>query len=131
MDGIWAPPNYQATEDTDPFSLAYDVLEETSLNEKSCIQVLQILNSKADTDIIELEDELMDLLSQLACTDEVFSDMLSMALRVKIDFLDLSIRRLKDDARDFLSTGREPAESIHDILKSLFCGYLQKKDLQV
>lgn len=100
---------------------------------KSCIQVLEILLSKADEDIIEHEEELMDLLSQLACTDKVFSDMFSMALRTKIDFLDTSIRKLKNDAEseEFLSTNREPAESIYDILKSLFPHYLNKKDLQV
>ncbi|XP_024982015.1 uncharacterized protein LOC112518523 isoform X2 [Cynara cardunculus var. scolymus] len=95
------------------------------------LMVLRILISKADADIIELEEELMDLLSQLACTDEEFSNTLSMFLRVKIDILDLSIRKLKDDAGDFLSTSREPAESLNAILKSLFCRYLQKKDEQL
>ncbi|XP_076910705.1 uncharacterized protein LOC143568431 [Bidens hawaiensis] len=99
---------------------------------KSCIQVLEILISKADEDIIEHEEELMDLLSQLSCTDKVFSDMFSMSLRSKIDFLDTSIRKLKNGAEseEFLSTNREPAESIYDILKSLFSDYIQKKDLQ-
>ncbi|KAI3677908.1 hypothetical protein L6452_37182 [Arctium lappa] len=139
MDDLWDPPNYQATKDINcrndgcqcGLCLAYDEIEEKALNEKSCIQVLRILISKADTDIIELEEELMDLLSQLACTDEEFSNMLSMSLRVKIDILDLSIRKLKDDTGDFLSTSREPAESLNAILKSLFCRYLQKKDEQL
>ncbi|KAK9065735.1 hypothetical protein SSX86_015136 [Deinandra increscens subsp. villosa] len=130
MDGLWDPPYYQATEDTMSFCLPYDVIEETDVNLKCCIQVLEILIDKADTDIVEHEEELMDLLSQLACTDQVYSDMVSMCLRAKIDFLESSIRKLKDDDEDFLSTSREPAESIYDILKSLFCRYLQKKDLQ-
>ncbi|KVH94946.1 hypothetical protein Ccrd_002990 [Cynara cardunculus var. scolymus] len=112
MDDLWDPPNHPATEEINcrndgcqcGLSLAYDEIEEKGLNEKSCIQVLRILISKADADIIELEEELMDLLSQLACTDEEFSNTLSMFLRVKIDILDLSIRKLKDDAGDFLST---------------------------
>ncbi|KAL8225376.1 hypothetical protein R6Q57_017933 [Mikania cordata] len=112
------------------FTVVHDVIEDTNTNEKCCIQVLEILINKADTDIVEHEEELTGLLSQLACTDEVFSDMFFKSLRAKIDFLDSSIRKFKDDAENFMSTSREPAESIHDILKSLFCRYLQKKDLQ-
>ncbi|KAM0027504.1 putative Rho termination factor [Helianthus debilis subsp. tardiflorus] len=130
MDGIWGPPYSQANEDTISFCHPYDVIEQTNINTECCIHVLEILLSKADTEIVEHEAELMDLLSQLACTDEVFSNMFSTSLRAKIDFLDSSIRKLKDDAQGFLSTCREPAESIDDILKSLFCHYLQKKDLQ-
>ncbi|CAI9301379.1 unnamed protein product [Lactuca saligna] len=140
MDGLWDPPDYQAIEDTDcrndgcqcAFCLANDVAEEAAVNEISCIEVLRILISKADTDIIELEDELMDLLSQLACTDEEFSNMYSMCLRKEIDFLDRSIRKLKDDAGDYLSTTtRKPAESMLDMLMSLFHRYIQKKDKQL
>ncbi|KAI3760650.1 hypothetical protein L1987_51048 [Smallanthus sonchifolius] len=139
MDGLWDPPYYQAGEDPISFCLPYyankltepvDVIEETNVNAECCVHVLEVLISKADTDIVEHEEELMDLLSQLVCADEVFSNMFSMSLRAKIDFLDSSIRKLKDDDENFLSTIREPAESIYDILKSLFCHYLQKKDLQ-
>ncbi|KAL7583042.1 uncharacterized protein LOC111879357 [Lactuca sativa] len=140
MDGLWDPPDYQAIEDTHcrndgcqcAFCLANDVAEEAAVNEISCIEVLRILISKADTDIIELEDELMDLLSQLACTDEEFSNMYSMCLRKEIDFLDRSIRKLKDNAGDSLSTTtRKPAESMLDMLMSLFHCYIQKKDKQL
>lgn len=139
MDDLWDPPNYQATEEINcrndgcqcGLCLAYDEIEEKALNEKSCIQVLRISISKADADIIELEEELMDLLSQLTCTDEEFSNMLSMCLRVKIDILDISIRKLKDYTGDILSTSREPADTLNAILKSLFCCYLQKKDEQL
>lgn len=117
---------------TNFFTEPVDVAEEAAVNEISCIEVLRILISKADTDIIELEDELMDLLSQLACTDEEFSNMYSMCLRKEIDFLDRSIRKLKDNAGDSLSTTtRKPAESMLDMLMSLFHCYIQKKDKQV
>jgi len=43
-----------------------DVIEEDALNEKSCIQVLRILITKADTEIDELEQDLVSLQSQLA-----------------------------------------------------------------
>lgn len=87
--------------------------------------------SKQDTDISELEDELMELLNQLACSDVEFSDMVSMSLRGNVDFLDSAVKKLKDGAGDFSSTSRQPAESINDMMKSLFCGYLRKKDQQV
>ncbi|XP_071716060.1 uncharacterized protein [Rutidosis leptorrhynchoides] len=106
------------------------ILEETALNETSCIQVLSILMGKADDDVIELEEELMELVTQLACADEEFSDMFCTSLRVKSDFLDQSIRKLKDGAHDFSLSSREPAESLDDMLKSLFCCYSQKKDQQ-
>ncbi|KAI3806581.1 hypothetical protein L1987_22490 [Smallanthus sonchifolius] len=134
------PVKITAGEDPISFCLPYyannltepvDVIEETNVNAECCVHVLEVLISKADTDIVEHEEELMDLLSQLVCADEVFSNMFSMFLRTKIDFLDSSIRKLKDDDENFLSTSREPAESIYDILKSLFCRYLQKKDLQL
>ncbi|KAI7739539.1 hypothetical protein M8C21_017350 [Ambrosia artemisiifolia] len=130
MDGLWDPPHYQGSEDIGSFPVPYDVIEETAINEKSCIEVLEILTSKADADIAEHEEVLMDLLSQLACTDEQFSDMFVRCLTAKIDFLDSSIRKLKDDDEEFLSTRREPAESIYEILKSLFHLYSQNKDLQ-
>lgn len=137
MDGLWDPPNHQEIEDTNcgidgcqcAFCLANDVVEETTQNEMSCIEVLRILISKADSDIIELEDELMELLSQLVSTDEEFSNMFSMYLRKEINFLNISIRKFKNDAGNYLpTTTRKPAESILDILKSLFSIYIQKKD---
>nr|XP_043637291.1 uncharacterized protein LOC122608270 [Erigeron canadensis] len=133
LDDLWGPPNFEATEDIYPlipYSVAYDMEKEAAINEKCCIQVLRILISKADTDIIELEEELLDLLSQLACTDEEFLDMFYTSLRAKLDHLVFSTRSLETGAGNVLPTTEEPVESIYDMLKALFFRLPQKKDHQ-
>ena len=97
-----------------------DVIQEKASNEKSCIQVLRVLITKANTEILELEEDLITLQSQLGWADETWSDICSAALREKIDCLDILIRSLKNtnvqDEHDFgvcLLMRREPAEKMH------------------
>nr|GEU70546.1 hypothetical protein [Tanacetum cinerariifolium] len=133
-DDLWGPPNYQATEDTKygidgctcAYCLTYDEEKESALNEQICIEVLIRLISPADTDMTELEEELFELLIQLAKTDEEFSDLLRVNLNMKINILKSSIMELKGNASNCLSTSREPAQSTYEILKSLF-GYSSQK----
>ncbi|KAJ8534197.1 hypothetical protein K7X08_007521 [Anisodus acutangulus] len=77
---IWDPPENP------------DVIEEDALNEKSCVQVLNILIKKADSEIAELEDDILMLQRQLACED----DMRFAELNKKIVNLDNMLRTLKE-----------------------------------
>ncbi|XP_028097686.1 uncharacterized protein LOC114297449 isoform X2 [Camellia sinensis] len=114
-----------------------DVIEENALNEKSCIQVLRILITKANNEILELEEDLVTLQSQLAWADESWSEICSASLREKIDCLDISIQSLKNtnvqDEHDFggcLLLHREPAERMHEIVKAMLEKYFHQKDEQ-
>ncbi|KAI7992129.1 hypothetical protein LOK49_LG12G02736 [Camellia lanceoleosa] len=114
-----------------------DVIEENALNEKSCTQVLRILITKANNEILELEEDLVTLQSQLAWTDESWSEICSASLREKIDCLDISIQSLKNtnvqDEHDFggcLLVHREPAERMHEIVKAMLEKYFHQKDEQ-
>ncbi|GMY19010.1 hypothetical protein FCV25MIE_14249 [Fagus crenata] len=118
-----------------PFLVAVDVMEENALNEKSCVQVLHILISKADTEIYELEQDLVSLQSELAWgEDEEWSEFCHNALTEKINCLDISIRGLRNtnenDVEVQLLMHREPAEGVHEIVKALLRNYFQKKDEQ-
>lgn len=100
------------------------MIEETALNEKSCIQVLEVLISNANAEILELEEDLIILKSQLAWADESWSETCSAALNEKIDCLDISLRSLENadvhDEPDFvgcLLSHREPAEKMHQLLQ--------------
>ena len=126
-----------------PVQLSYpfpvvDVIEESALNEKCCVQVLRKLITKADNEIVELEEELVILQSQLAWADEEWSQLCTIALREKIDCLDISIRSLKNETLqheyDFgycLQMHRDPADRLHDILKALLSNFSHQKDKQV
>lgn len=109
-------------------------MEEDALNEKCCVQVLRILNMKADTEIDELERDLVYLQSELAWAEyDDWSRVCCSALRKKIECLDLSIRSLRNenDVDIHLIIHREPAERIHEILKTLLDNYCCKKYEQV
>ncbi|CAL5431015.1 unnamed protein product [Camellia sinensis] len=119
------------------FGCGFDVIEENALNEKSCIQVLRILITKANNEILELEEDLVTLQSQLAWADESWSEICSASLREKIDYLDISIQSLKNtnvqDEHDFggcLLLHREPAERMHEIVKAMLEKYFHQKDEQ-
>ncbi|KAJ8570464.1 hypothetical protein K7X08_037436 [Anisodus acutangulus] len=98
---IWDPPensdesSYLAN--SWQYNLYYDprldVIEEDALNEKSCVQVLKILIKKADSEIAELEDDILMLQRQLACED----DMRFVELNKKIANLDSMLRALKNE----------------------------------
>jgi len=124
-----------------------DVIEEDALNEKSCIQVSRILITKADTEIDELEQDLVSLQSQLAwaepeewpelcCKALTYQKKLCCkALTEKINCLDISVRSLKNtDENDIevqLLTHKEPAERVNEIVRVLLTNYFQEKDEQV
>ncbi|XP_023885762.2 uncharacterized protein LOC111997862 isoform X5 [Quercus suber] len=117
------------------FGYGYDVIEEDALNEKSCVQVLGILITKADGAIHELEKDLVSLQSELAWgEDEEWSELCCNALTEKINYLDISIRSLKNtnenDVEVQLLMHRGPAEGVHEIVKALLRNCFQKKDEQ-
>lgn len=127
---IWGAPFFQ-DENSSPansltqnfyFSQKLDTIEEDGLNEKCCVQVLEILIAKADTEIAELEDDIVMLQSQLAHTDEKWLDMCIAALNKKVDRLGSLITALKnknDQASGVqLQTNRKPSERIHEILET-------------
>lgn len=115
-----------------------DIMEEDSLNEKSCVQVLKILMDKADEEIVKLEEDIVMLQCQLAWDDEDWSKPCSAALREKIDHLDILIQSLKkentEDVHYFglqLEQPEKLAQRLHDLLKPLLENYFLVKSKQV
>ncbi|KAL6987190.1 hypothetical protein U1Q18_012941 [Sarracenia purpurea var. burkii] len=138
-DQVVRESSYMGHEWQHDFYLGYglDLIEENALNEKSCIQVLRVLMTKANTEILELEEDLITLQSQLAWADESWSEICSAVLREKIDCLDILIQDLKNtNVQDELNFGvclqlhREPAEKMHDIVKALLENYFDRNDEQ-
>ncbi|GMN55399.1 hypothetical protein TIFTF001_024519 [Ficus carica] len=117
------------------FGNGHDVIEESILHEESCIQVLRILISKANTEIDELEKTLVSLRTELAfAEDKECSKLCCNSLRDKIHSLEISIRSLrnmceKDDEFQSSILG-EPAETIHDLVKGLLSRLFQEKNKQ-
>lgn len=92
--------------------------------------------SNADTEIEELEKDLVVLQSELAWAENrEWSEICSTSLGEKINCLDISIQSLKNenehDNNVDLLLHREPAERIHDIVKVLLRRYCPKEDEQV
>ncbi|KAK4836555.1 hypothetical protein QYF36_024648 [Acer negundo] len=112
------------------FGYGCDVIEENALNEKYCIQVLRIGITNADTEIDELERDLVFLQSELAwAKNEEWSDICCNALRKRIDCLYISLRNLKNNMEVPLSV--KPAESLHEIVKALLRDHFQEKIKQL
>ncbi|KAM3280756.1 hypothetical protein P3S67_027776 [Capsicum chacoense] len=116
------------------FSQTLDIIEEDALNEKCCVQVLEILIAKADTEIAELEDDIVMLQSQLDHTDEKWLDKCVAALNEKIDHLSSSITALKNENVQaygvHLQTNRKPSEKIHEILGTPLIKFSSPQDKQ-
>nr|KJB14843.1 hypothetical protein B456_002G146100 [Gossypium raimondii] len=117
------------------FGYGIDMIEENALNEKSCIQVLRILIAKADTEIDELEKDLVLLQSELVWAEhEEWHDICCNALRAKINCLDISIRKLRNkdenDIEVYLLMHTEPVEKLHEIMKSLLKSFCNEKHEQ-
>nr|TKR84188.1 uncharacterized protein D5086_0000262210 [Populus alba] len=140
---LWGPPNDIVAEESGfdnsqcdfYFGYGFDVIEEEALNEKSCVQVLRILIKKADTEILEFEQDLLSLQTELAWVEnEDWPDICCNALREKIDFLDISIKNLtskdKNEIEVRLLMYTQPVETLDEILKVLFRNYVCKKDKQ-
>lgn len=106
------------------------------MNEKYCIQVLRILITKADTEIDELEKDLVFLQSELAWAEyDDWFETCCKALTQKLDCFSLMVWTLKNrDKNDVdvrLLIHRKPAKKIHEIVKDLLNDYFQEKDKQV
>ncbi|KAJ6870454.1 serine-rich adhesin for platelets-like isoform X1 [Populus alba x Populus x berolinensis] len=138
---LWGPPNdieesgFDNSQCDFYFGYGFDVIEEEALNEKSCVQVLRILIKKADTEILEFEQDLLSLQTELAWVEnEDWPDICCNALREKIDFLDISIKNLtskdKNEIEVRLLMYTQPVETLDEILKVLFRNYVCKKDKQ-
>ncbi|GAY61415.1 hypothetical protein CUMW_209790 [Citrus unshiu] len=117
------------------FGNGLDVIEEDALNEKYCIQVLRILITKADTEIDELEKDLVFLQSELAWAEyDDWFETCRKALTQKLDCFSLMVWTLKNrDKNDVdvrLLIHRKPAKKIHEIVKDLLNDCFQEKDKQ-
>ncbi|KAK1576217.1 hypothetical protein Q3G72_011960 [Acer saccharum] len=111
------------------FGYGCDVIEEDALNEKYCIQVLRILITKTDTEINELEKDLVSLQSELAWAEyEEWPDICCNALRKKIDSLHISVRNLKNKDKNNMGIhlSIKPAESLHEIINALLGDLFQE-----
>jgi len=102
-----------------------DVIEEDALNMESCIQVLRILITKADTEIEELERDLLLLQKELVCVEhEKWPDIFCGVLNERINQLDVAISTLKNDCADeaevklLLDSG--PTGTLHEILAQVW-----------
>lgn len=113
-----------------------DTIEEDALNEESCVQVLRIMITKADTQIEELERDLLSLQNELAWSEhENWPEICCSALTERIDRLDVAVTTLKSDHADdtemqLLLHGK-PAETIHEIVKALHKAHCQDTHGQV
>ncbi|XP_034920124.1 uncharacterized protein [Populus alba] len=137
---LWGPPNDIVAEesgfDNPQRDFSFDVIEEEALNEKYRVRVLRILIKKADTEILELEQDLLSSQTELAWVEnEDWPDACCNALREKIDFLDISIKYLrnkdKNDIEVRLLMYTQPVETLDEILKALFRNYICKRDKQL
>ncbi|KAJ6363477.1 hypothetical protein OIU78_003616 [Salix suchowensis] len=141
---LWGPPNDIVAEESGfdnsqrdfYFGNGFYVIEEAALNEKYCVRVLRILIKKADTEILELEQDLLSLQTELAWVEnEDWPDVCCNALREKIDFLDISIKNLrnkdKNDIEVRLLMYTQPVETLDEIMKAVFRNYICKKDKQL
>ncbi|XP_011048113.1 PREDICTED: uncharacterized protein LOC105142262 isoform X3 [Populus euphratica] len=137
---LWGPPNDIVAEesgfDNPQRDFYFDVIEEEALNEKFRVRLLRILIKKANTEILELEQDLLSLQTELAWVEnEDWPDACCNALREKIDFLDISIKYLrnkdKNDIEFRLLMYTQPVETLDEILKALFRNYICKRDKQL
>ncbi|KAF9596010.1 hypothetical protein IFM89_006937, partial [Coptis chinensis] len=113
------------------FNYMIDEMEEDALNRKYCTDVLRRLIAKADTDIEELEAEVLVLETELAGAENNnytdFIDLCCEVLGEKNKTLELSISSLKNennpnDGNDnvvHLVKDTEPVQTIPEIIKAL------------
>ncbi|XP_059308882.1 uncharacterized protein LOC132060041 isoform X2 [Lycium ferocissimum] len=116
------------------FNQKLDTIEEDAINERCCLQVLEILIAKADTEIVELEDDIVMQESQLARADEKWLDMCIAGLNKKIDHLGSLITALKNEnvqcSGVHLQTNRKPSERIHEKLETPLRNFSSTLDKQ-
>ncbi|KAI5427142.1 uncharacterized protein LOC127126361 isoform X2 [Lathyrus oleraceus] len=112
-----------------------DEIEEDALNAESCVQVLRILITKADTEIDELEKDLLCLQNELAWTEnENWPEICCSALTERINQLDVAVTALKSDHADDtevqLLLHSKPAETLDEIVKALHQDHCQDTHVQ-
>ncbi|XP_028766666.1 uncharacterized protein LOC114724478 [Neltuma alba] len=118
------------------FDCEHDIMEERALNEKSCIQVLKNLITKEDAEIEELEKDLSSLQNELIWAEHKnWPEICCNALTEKINWLDVSLRSLKNDHPDSdriqLLLRNEPAGTLDEILMGTLGDYCQDNCGQV
>lgn len=111
------------------FGYGQDIIDEDVENEKSCMQVLQLLSAKADDEIHDLEDELAILQCQLKwAKSDIQKDPCELFCAVfkrKIDSLTSAIESLRNENglsghhMDVRLELQRPAERICDITDGL------------
>ncbi|XP_050228634.1 uncharacterized protein LOC126677863 isoform X2 [Mercurialis annua] len=117
------------------FGYGFDVMEEDALNEKYCLQVLRRLIENADTEIDNLEQDLISLQNEMGwINNEDWFEICCDSLREKINCLDVSIKSLtnkdKNDVEVHLLRHTKPVETLKEIFKDLLSNNLHKKDEQ-
>ncbi|KAM7271192.1 hypothetical protein ACFE04_030406 [Oxalis oulophora] len=143
---LWGPPYYQDSDYDDHmqqwwqgdfyYGYGFDPIKENAINEESCVHVLRIMIGNADSEIDQLEKELLLLQSELAWFEnKEWSEICSNALNKRIDYLDMSIRKLKDndmnDVDIHLLVHIQPPESLDEILKALLKTHLHTNNGQL
>ncbi|VFQ86174.1 unnamed protein product [Cuscuta campestris] len=90
----------RCSENTWPFDLYFsprlDIIEENALNEKSCIEVLNILNAKGKAEIFKCETNIEKLKSDLALVDDKWDAPCLTTSSQKINIMDGMTQDLKD-----------------------------------
>ncbi|KAJ4970279.1 hypothetical protein NE237_003378 [Protea cynaroides] len=123
------------------FGYGTDVIEEDALNEKSCVEVLRKLISKANIEIEGLEEDLVILQTQLEWADQnklkEWFEICCKDLEEKTFFLEILIQNLKNENlqnecdNDFQSTMHgEPPRRISELVKALLGTHCQSKTEQ-
>jgi hypothetical protein len=139
---LWDPVFDKATEEnysdiqgsqcTFDYGYGPDPIKEDNKNWESVMQVLEIWITKADKDLLELEEDLLKLHAQLYMSDKDWSKFCASILKEKIKYFEVSIERLKHGSIQLQDDGdiehpREPAESLCDLLTALLSSYCQQK----
>ncbi|XP_043693007.1 uncharacterized protein LOC122643453 [Telopea speciosissima] len=123
------------------FGYGADVIEEDALNEKSCVEALRKLISKANIEIEELEENLVILQTQSEWAEQnklkEWFDICCKGLEEKTNFLELLIRNLKNEIgqndcdNDFQSLMHvDPPRRISEMVKDLLRTRCQSKSEQ-
>ncbi|GAB4851637.1 hypothetical protein Ancab_031039 [Ancistrocladus abbreviatus] len=112
------------------FCYGLDLIEEDAINEKCCLEVLRNLIGKADSEILQLEDDMAILQSQLKWAEhDKYGELYEVwcaTFKEKINSLSLSIHSLRNEKffggnglSAELVTHRQPAQRISAIIGTL------------
>ncbi|XP_047323817.1 uncharacterized protein LOC124927453 [Impatiens glandulifera] len=124
-EAVWDASYYQdvyvsAEETGQQCEVLYDTGEEDILNEISCLQVLRILITNANTEMAQLEEDLVSLHCELVLADDAWYEKCASTLQQEIKSFDISIPKLKNSIeKGELEFDLEPAKGMHEMLKVL------------